>query len=263
MNLRFAVSGNTPLLFLLITAFRFVILSTVFIIPQYLTTIQHYRALETGDVLIWIALPQLLVAPIVATILLFVDPRIPLAFGFALVGLACFMAGQLTQDWVSADFLPSQIVQAIGQSFALTSMVWYVVRNIDLRNVLTFGAVMQTGRLFGAELGTAFMQTFVRMREQIYSNLVGLHVTAGSTLTDQRLQDYAHAVITRSVGQAEASGRATVLLAQSVQKQAFLLAYIDGFMVIGYVVMGLLILALFLRAPPPIPAPPTANAAAK
>ena len=36
------------------------------------------------------------------------------------------------------------------------------------------------GRLFGAELGSAFVQTFVRVREQVYSNLVGLHVTVGS-----------------------------------------------------------------------------------
>jgi DHA2 family multidrug resistance protein len=256
INLRFAVRGNTPLLFLLITAFRFVIFSTVFIIPQYLTTIQHYRAMEIGDVLIWIALPQFVIAPIVATILLFVDPRIPLAFGFALVGCACFMAGQITQDWVSNDFLPSQIIQAVGQSFALTSMVWYVVRNLDLRDALTFGAVLQTGRLLGAELGTAFMQTFVRVQEQTYSNLLGLHVAAGATLTDQRLQAYAQAALGRSVGQPEASARAIALLAQSVQNQAYLLAYIDGFMVIGYTVMGMLVLSSFLRAPPPLPGPP-------
>ena len=39
INLRFAASGNIPLLFLLITFFRFVILSTAYIIPQFLTTI--------------------------------------------------------------------------------------------------------------------------------------------------------------------------------------------------------------------------------
>ena len=30
--------------------------------------------------------------------------------------------------------------------------------------------------LFGGEIGTAFMQTFVRKREQIHSNLLGLHI---------------------------------------------------------------------------------------
>jgi DHA2 family multidrug resistance protein len=160
------------------------------------------------------------------------------------------MAGQLTHDWVGDDFLPSQIVQAVGQSVALTSLIWFFLSHIRPSQALTFGVVLQTGRLFGAELGSAFIQTFLRVREQVYSNLVGLHVTTGSPLIDQRLQDYASAVTGRSVGQAEANARATALLARSVQGQAYVLAYIDGFMVVGFAVIGALLLMLLLRTPP-------------
>jgi DHA2 family multidrug resistance protein len=250
INLHFVARGNFPLILLFITFFRFVILSTAYIIPLYLTTIQNYRAMEIGGVLVWIALPQLLLAPIVATILRFVDARLPMAFGFALIGCACFMAGGLTHEWVSDDFLPSQIVQAVGQSFGLIALVWFGVQHLEPSEVLTFGAMLQTARLFGAELGAAFVQTFLRVSEQIYSNLIGLHVTAGSLLTEQRLQDYAHAVTGRSIGQAEADARATALLARSVQNQANVLAYIDGFMVLGFVVIGALTLMLFLRSAP-------------
>src|SRR5262249_948839 len=126
---------------------------------------------------------------------------------------------------------------------------------------LTFGAMLQTARLFGGQLGSAFVQTFLRVREQVYSNLIGLHVTTGSVLTDQRLQDYAHAVAGRSVGQAEANARAAALLARSVQAQANVLAYIDGFMVFGFAAIGALLLMLLLRSPPAQPKPP-ANAMA-
>jgi DHA2 family multidrug resistance protein len=249
INLRFAVSGNFPLLASYIAFFRFVLLSTSFIIPQFLTTIQNYRALEVGGVLIWIALPQFLISPVVATILRFVDARVMMSLGFALVGCACFMAGQLTADWVSDDFLPSQLVQAVGQSVALTSVLWAILQTLEPKEILTFGAVVQTMRLFGAELGNAFIQTFLRVREQTYSNLIGLHVTTGSALTDQRLADYAQAVGGRSVGQPQAHARATALLAQAVQNQANVLAYIDGFMVLGFATIGALLLMLLLRAP--------------
>jgi MFS transporter, DHA2 family, multidrug resistance protein len=256
INLRFAVRGNFPLLIFFIAFFRSVILSTSYIIPLYLTTIQNYRAMEIGGVLMWIALPQFLLAPIVATILRFVDARLTMALGFALVGCACFMAGQLTHDWASDDFLPSQIVQAVGQSLMLTSVLWFNLKHIELSEVLTFGAVLQTARLFGAELGAAFVQTFIRVREQVYSNLIGLHVTTGSQLTDQRLQDYARAVTGRSAGQTEANARATALLARSVQDQANVLAYIDGFMVLGFAVIGALLMMLLLRNPPANPGLP-------
>jgi DHA2 family multidrug resistance protein len=251
INLRYAATGNIPLLFFLIAFFRIAILSTSYIIPQFLTTVQNYRAIEIGGVLIWIALPQFLIAPVVATVLRFVDPRLPLALGFALVGCACFMSGQLTQDWTGDDFLPSQIAQALGQSLGLTSLVWFFLKHLEPSEVLTFGAVLQTGRLFGTQLGAAFVQTFVRVREQVYSNLIGLHVTTGSLRTDQRLLGYAEAVTARSIGQAEANARATAMLARSVQIQANVLAYIDGFIIIGFATIGVLLMMLLLRNPPP------------
>jgi MFS transporter, DHA2 family, multidrug resistance protein len=250
LNLGFVVRGNFPLILFFLAFFRFIILSTSYIIPAFLTTVQNYRAMEIGGVLVWIALPQFLLAPVVATTLRFVDARFLMAFGFALVGAACFMAGQLTHGWVGDDFLPSQIVQAVGQSVGLTSLVWFSIKHLQPSEILTFGAMLQTARLFGAELGTAFVQTFIRVREQTYSNLVGLHVTTGSLLTDQRLQDYAQAVTGRSIGQAAANARGTALLAGAVRSQANVLAYIDGFMIIGFAVIGALLLMLFLRAPP-------------
>jgi MFS transporter, DHA2 family, multidrug resistance protein len=256
INLRFAASGNIPLLFLYITFFRSIILSTAYVIPQYLTTVQNYRAIDIGGVLIWIALPQFLLAPIIATILRFVDARIPLAFGFALIGCACFMAGQLTGDWAGYDFLPSQIVQAAGQSIALTSLVWFFLKHLQPSEALTFGAVLQTGRLFGAELGTAFIQTFIRVREQVYSNLVGLHVASGSSSAGDRLQAYAKAVAGRSVGEPAAHARATALLARAVRNQSYVLAFVDGFMILGFGVIAGLLVMLLLRTPPAQPRPP-------
>lgn len=263
IDLRFAASGNFPLLFLFIAFFRFSILSTSYIIPQYLTTVQGYRAMEVGSVLVWIALPQFLLAPVAATMLRFIDARLLTAVGFALIGVACFMAAQLTDQWIGDDFLPSQIVQAFGQSIGLTSLVWLNLQNLDPTQVLTFGAVLQTGRLFGAQIGSAFVQTIIRVREQVHSNYIGLHVTPASQLTHDRLQAYARALAGRSVGEAQASARGTALLAHSVQVQANVLAYIDGFMIIGFAVIGMLLLMLLLRAPEPQSSAPDRAAVAR
>jgi hypothetical protein len=63
-------------------------------------------------------------------------------------------------------------------------------------------------------------------------------------------------VLGRSVGQAEATARSTALLASAVRNQANALAYIDGFMVIGFAAIGVFLLMLFLRAAPAQPSPP-------
>ncbi|TAL98712.1 MAG: MFS transporter [Paraburkholderia sp.] len=250
INLRFVVTGNVPILAVVLIMFRFVILSTALIVPQYLTAIQGFRGLQTGDVLLWVALPQFVLAPLIAMTLRHVDARIPLALGFSFIGIACFMASGLTRDWQSDDFLASQIVQAIGQSFGFTSLIWFMSLHLSPREAITFGAFVQTIRLFGGELGVAFMQTFLRVREQIHSYLVGLHVTSGSYLTESRLGGYSAAVAFRSSGQAEAQARATGLLARAVQTQANVLSYIDGFTVIGISTVGCLLLIIMLRPAP-------------
>jgi MFS transporter, DHA2 family, multidrug resistance protein len=257
INLGFAVRGPIPLLMLLVSLLRLAILSTALLLPQFLSTVQGYRALETGPALLAIAAPQLVIAPFAGLLLRRLDARLPMATGFALVGLACWLvADGLTRDWVTADFLPSQAMQAVGQTLAMSSLVFFAVLNLKPADAMTFGALLQTARLFGAEIGTAVISTFLRVREQVTSNLIGLHVQSGTLLTAERLQAYAAAVQARSPGSAGASARATGLLAQAVRTQANVQSYIDGFALVALVMMGALVLVALLGPAPQGPASP-------
>jgi DHA2 family multidrug resistance protein len=232
---------------LLVTGFRFIILSTAYIIPTYLQVVQNYRELQVGAVLLWIALPQLLIVLPLGALLQRVDARLVLALGAILIGVACLMGTGLTHDWATDDFLPSQVLQAIGQSFALTAVVVLAVRSMNPADVLTIGTLFQTSRLFGGEIGTAFMQTFVRVREQVHSNLIGLHVDSLGGLTADRLAAYRGAVGAHSSDAALAAERATSLLASTVAKQAAVLAYIDGFLAAAVGAFVCLLLTALLR----------------
>jgi DHA2 family multidrug resistance protein len=251
LNLGRLLRGNLLLLMLLLAGFRFIIQSTAYIIPTYLQTVQNFRELQVGSVLLWIALPQLVIAIPVAELLRRTDGRWVLALGSALIGIACWMGTGLTSEWATGDFLPSQILQAIGQSFALTALLALIVRSINLADALAIGCLLQITRLFGGEIGTAFMQTFVRVREQIHSNLVGLHVDASAGLTADRLAAYRGAVGAYTVDTADAAARAAKLLAAAVAQQASVLSFIDGFMAAaGGAFICLLLVALMHRPPP-------------
>lgn len=247
LNIRVLVrEGIIPIL-LLLAGIRFVILSTAYIIPTYLQVVQNYRELQVGAVLLWIALPQLLIVLPLGWLLSRVDARLVLALGASLVCAACLMATNLTADWATDDFLPSQILQALGQSFALTALIVIAVRSMNPADVLTIGAILQMGRLFGGEIGTAFMQTFIRVREQVHSNLIGLHVDSLSSLTADRLNAYRGVVGAHSGDVAASSARAASLLASAVAKQAAILAYIDGFLAAAVGAFACLLLVSWLR----------------
>jgi DHA2 family multidrug resistance protein len=252
-DLRFAASGNLPKLIGLLIVYRFLVLATAYVVPQFLVVVQGYRALEVGDALLWIAAPQLLFAPLVALALQRVDARYVISAGFALIALACLLVGQgLTRDWASGDFVPSQLIQALGQSCALTGFVWFATRHLVPAQALTFGAVIQTFRLLGGEIGIGFMTWFVRASEGTHSNLLGSHVSSGGYLTQQRLASTAAGLQARALGPADAQAKAASLLGRAVQQQAYVLAFIDAMMLVALAaVAGLLLVAVLKPAPTP------------
>jgi DHA2 family multidrug resistance protein len=192
-------------------------------------------------------------APAIAVLLRWLDPRVMLALGLWCVGIACFMASFITTDWATDDFLVSQVLQAFGQSAALISFILFAVRHLRPADAMTFGVVLQTVRLMGGEAGNAFIQTYVRVREQVDSNLLGLHVMSGGSDVTERLAAYTKAVADRSIGATGAASRAASLLAQAVRDQANVLSYRDGFTFVTLAVIAMLLMTALLR---PAPAPP-------
>ena len=193
-NLSVATEPPIPRLLVMIAFLRLTILSTAYLIPQYLGAVRGFRALEVGQTLIWIAAPQLVVCPLCAFLLRRVDPRLVSSVGFILIASACLMVAHgLTSMWGSEQFLPSQLLQAVGQSLALSGVVFFGVLHLRLQDALTFGAALQTARLMGGQIGQAFIVTLVRVRSQVASNLIGLHIHAGDIQVVQRLQAYAAA----------------------------------------------------------------------
>jgi DHA2 family multidrug resistance protein len=253
LNLRLLARGHLWYLLLLLAGYRFIILSTAYIIPNYLQTVQNYRELQVGTVLVWIALPQFVIVYPLGGLLKRVDGRWVLAAGTLLIGIACLMATELTSEWATLDFLPSQILQAIGQSFTLTALVVMTVRAINPADAATIGTLLQMSRQFGGEVGTAFMQTFVRIREQVHSNLIGLHVDSLAGATTDRLAAYQGAVAAHTADAGVAAARAAKLLATTVAQQASVLSYIDGFIAAAIGAFICLLLVAAMRPGPPSP----------
>ena len=81
LNVRILVRRTLLPLLLLLAGYRFIILSTAYIIPNYLQSVQNFRELQVGAVLLWIALPQLLIVLPLGALLQRVDGRWVLAFG--------------------------------------------------------------------------------------------------------------------------------------------------------------------------------------
>ncbi len=254
LNLKVVFGAPMPSQFLLIGFLRLTILATAYLIPLYLGSVRGYRALEVGHTLLWIAAPQVILCPIAALMLRRTDARLVASIGFIFISVACLMvAYNLTPLWGSDQFLPSSFLQAAGQSFALSGVVFFGVLHLRPQDALTFGAVLQTARLLGGEIGTAFVATLTRIRGQMASNLIGQHVPVGDAAVLQRVKIYG-ALTTRAVDPVSAVSRGELLLGNGVRAAATTQAVLDGFVAIGALTAVALLIVAFRNAAPEGPA---------
>jgi DHA2 family multidrug resistance protein len=254
VDLRVVLEAPMPRILLLVSFLRLTILSTALVIPQFLQTVRGFRALEVGDTLAWIAAPQLLICFLAGFTLRRADPRMVAVFGFMCICVACLMVAYgLTPLWGSDQFLPSAIVQAVGQSFALSGTVFFAVLHLRPQVALSFGAAIQTARLFGGEIGSAFIQTFVRVRGQVASNHLGQHIQIGDGSVIQRMQAYG-AATARAGDPLSATTRGAAVLNNVVHNSAITQGIIDAFVVIAAATALTVIFIVTRRAAPPGPA---------
>jgi DHA2 family multidrug resistance protein len=239
-----------PLVLLLIIA-RLLVLSSNFIVPQFLTQVPGFRPQQVGQILLWVALPQFLIGPCVGFVLRYIDARILMATGMSLILAACLLASELTVSWSENEFIPSMLMQAVGQTMVLTSLIYYTVRHLNPVLVITFGAVIQTARLLGGELASALVQSYSRIATQVHSNLLGTHVASGGGAVVERLAEFSHGALSRfGVNDPSNGARGIALLATQVRAQAQTLAYSDAFLLsAATAVIGIFIIALLRAAP--------------
>jgi DHA2 family multidrug resistance protein len=252
IDLKVAFTPPLPQLLVLVSFLRLTILSTSFLIPQYLQTVRGFRAIEVGQSLVWIAGPQLIFCPLAALMLRRTDSRLVACTGFVFIAIACLMVAHgLTPGWGSDQFLPSALLQAVGQSFALSAVVFFGVLHLRPQDALTFGAMLQVARLMGAEIGQAFVTTFTRVRSQTADNLIGLHVQIGDGGVLQRLGAYGVVASRAGSDPGATAQRSIAILGGAVRNAAAIQGVIDAFVVIA-ACTALALLVVVSNRPAPI-----------
>ena len=243
-------SRNVGLSLVVILLYTLTSLSNSSLVPNFLSVVTQLRPEQSGMLLLtWGALPMFVLLPLSIYLLRHFDARFVVVLGFSAFAAANLWGTQLTHDWAPGDFAGIVMLQSFGQAFTLLPIIIMALSNSDPSRATAFAAYIQIMRLGGAEIGVSLMGTWLRVREQIHSNYLGQYVENGSGDVVQMLKRLADQFA--SHGAALAPARAVATLAAQVQREANVLAYIDGFWLCFWLAMAaLFVVALITRAPP-------------
>ena len=248
---------NTVLLGSLLFWFRFTLVGTIILIPQSLA-VHGFEANQIGPAIIWSAVPLLLITLAAGLLMLRkLDPRLLLAAGLTCTAFAVYLNSEYTTVWSAANYYRTELLTGVGQSVALIGLVGCIILQGVFTGglskpqwILTFSAFFHTIRLFGGTAGAIYMGHFLAVREKLHSNLLGLHVTGGSWITDGNLHGIAAGLYAKSSGAAEAAARAAGVIGARVRLQAYALSLNEGFLLVAWACfVGLLLTALLHKAP--------------
>ncbi|TMJ51908.1 MAG: MFS transporter [Alphaproteobacteria bacterium] len=243
-------SRNIGLSLVVILLYTLTSLSNSSLVPNFLSVVGLLRPEQSGVLLLtYGAPPMFALVPISIFLLRHFDARTVVVLGFSAFAAGNLWGTQLTHDWARGDFIGIVMLQSIGQAFTLLPIIIVALSNSDPSRATSFAAYIQIMRLGGAEIGVALMGTWLRVREQIHSNYLGQHIENGSVDVMRMIKQLADGFAGH--GAATASARAVGTLAARVQREANVLAYIDGFWLCFWLAMAaLFFVALITRAPP-------------
>jgi DHA2 family multidrug resistance protein len=243
-------SRNVGLSLVIILLYTLTSLCNSSLVPNFLSVVGGLRPEQTGVLLFtWGALPMFVLAPSAVYLLRHFDARTVVVLGFSAFAAANLWGTQLSHDWAREDFVGIMLLTSVGQAFTLLPIIIMALSNADTSRATAFAAYIQVMRLGGAEIGVALMGTWLRVREQIHSNYLGQHIENGSGNVTLMLQKLSNFFASHGIGSAPA--RAVGTLAAAVSREAYTLAYIDGFWLCFWLAMAALgFTALITRAPP-------------
>lgn len=198
---------------------------SIYLLPLYLAQIQGYNALQIGEVIMWMGVPQLFLIPLVPQLMKVIPPKLLCALGFCLFGVASFGSGVLNPDFAGEQFNHIQIIRALGQPMIMVTISLIATAYIQQQDAGSASSLFNILRNLGGAIGIALLATLLDARTKVYFDYLREAIVPNNPQVAERLAQLAE----RLGNDNAALGK----LSEITHQQALIMAYNDAFHFVG------------------------------
>ena len=209
-----------------------------FLLPLFLGQIAGYSPMQIGEVIAWMGIPQLFVMPFVARLSQKIDNRILCSFGLGLFGISCVMNGYMDASTGYDQLMLSQVIRAIGQPFVMLTLSNFAMAGIQPKDMPSASSLFNMTRNLGGSVGIALLATALTNREHFHSERLGEAVSLTASATQSRLDALTQTFLAQGFDPATAANQAIAAIDRIVRRESFVMAYNDGFFLVGVILLG-------------------------
>lgn len=242
LKLRLMLSRQFASVVVMALALGMVMYGSTYVIPQFLTIISDYNALQTGLVIFWMGVPAFLLMPILPFMIRRIHIRFAVGAGMLIMALSCFISVNLTAESGGGVFTESQFLRGVGMILTMMFLNQATVASVAREDAGDASGIFNAARNLGGSFALAGLASFQDQRLWHHSRRMEESLNANGG----RLQDYIDGLAT-SLGSPQA---ALQMLSGTIQREAFVMTYNDVFFAMGAITLATVPLVMFLRALP-------------
>lgn len=250
LNLRLLKRRNFGLGALVNVSLGLGLYGSIYILPLYLAQIQNFSALQIGEVIMWLGVPQLLIIPTTPFLLKRFDPRLLVGIGVIFFAASCFMNSTLIAETPVAHIRFSQVIRAIGQPLIFAPLTSLISMDIPSgKDSGTGSSLFNMMRNLGGSIGIASLSTILTNREQFHSSRIGESVSLYSLATQERLSQLTQAIMSRGTDAYTSQQQALRVIDNLVRREAYVMAFNDCFLFMAWALLLSSVVLFFLKKP--------------
>jgi MFS transporter, DHA2 family, multidrug resistance protein len=224
---------------------------TAYAIPQFLSGVANYNAIQSGEIVVLSGLPMALLMPFTPLLLKTLDIRLAVAIGLALLALSAFVETDISPLSGGEAFVWSQVMRGIGTTFAGMFLNQAAIRSVTREEAGDASGVYNAARNLGGSLALSAFAVLQDQRIWLHSRRLEESMHANSVIVQEYLSGPAG-------GSARDPSPALRSLEGIIQLQASVMTFADMFWLLTVCIVAIIPLTLVLR---PLPMGATQGAA--
>jgi len=222
----------------------------VFLYPMFAQHILHFTAIETG-----IALLPGGIASGIGMIFCGrmlnkknpIEPRRLIAFGITMFVLAMWDLSHLTSQSGQWDAQAALIVRGCGLGFLFIPIAVAAFSTLRGRDIAQGSAMLNLARQLGGSFGIALLNTYVVHMQSLHRSYLVGYIADANQIYITRLHRLIGMFTIKGLSITAAKTAAQTLIDNSVNVQAWTLAYDDGFLLLGLLMLIAAPTILFIK----------------
>ena len=237
VDLRVFKNRNFAVGVILMGALGAILYGTTAQLPLFLQTLMGYPALQSGYAMSPRGIAAFFTTLVVGRLVGKIPMRWMLAFGFIMLAFSSFKLSGLNLQVSQIDVIWPSILNGIAISFIFVPLTTTTMSQLSQQQIGNASGLYNLVRNLGGSVGIAFVTTALARGAQAHQALMVGHLTPTDPAFARRLAAIQNVFAqTHDPGTAKTMAYATIY--NTLDQQAHLWAFVDVFLLFGFVALG-------------------------